>query len=109
MCEAILLTYRMVRINKWKIGQANYYLRIKCINTTLAGNCVRYGSNAAKQQTALGNIHGNKRYDEELVKLHDEKIDQFQEPRLPQFWNILDTIDTGVFLTHKCIYYALVE
>ena len=62
MREAISLTYRMVKIGTWKIGEGKCYLRTKGIDTTLAGNCTKFGGNADKLQTAMKNMVDHKLY-----------------------------------------------
>ena len=98
MREAISLTYRMVKIGTWKIGEGKCYLRTEGIDTTLAGKCTKFGSNAGKLKTALKNMVENKTYDKKLVRLHETNPEQFHEPVLPPLWNLNDTIDTGIFI-----------
>ena len=60
MREAISLTYRMVKIGTWGICEGKCYLRTKGIDTTLAGNFTKFGSNTGKLQTVLKNMEDNK-------------------------------------------------
>ena len=96
----------MVENRKWKKSCAKYHLQTEgIINRNFVADCINFASNASNLYHM---VDTHKDYDE-LFELYKDEPKQFQFPRLPPMWLLLDTMDGQFFIDAYMYLLFLVE